>query len=136
MTRVPLRRHPYVVDPIPTDPDGSLIDFPGVPLRHGALLAADVLVTDYSSIVFDYALLDRPMLFYAYDLDRDGFHFDPAESLPGPLVRTAEELAEALRDIKRVHADYASRRADFKAKFCELADGHAAARVVERLFVA
>jgi CDP-glycerol glycerophosphotransferase len=138
-TVVLFRRHPYVVDAIPTDPAGALRDVSAYPDATELLLAADVLVTDYSSIMFDYAITGRPMLFHAYDLDPgangvDGFPFDFAETVPGPLVRTADELAGALGDIERVQAEYASRYADFTAKFCELADGQASARVVDRLF--
>jgi CDP-glycerol glycerophosphotransferase len=54
--------------------------------------------------------------------------------VPGPLLRTTDELAAALQDLDAVRADYANRYATFRATFCELDDGHAAARVVDRLF--
>ena len=64
-------------------------------------LAADVLVTDYSSVMFDFALTGRPIVFYAYDLDRfrdeiRGFYFDLLPQAPGPVARTEDELVEAL----------------------------------------
>ena len=63
--------------------------------------AADVLITDYSSIVFEYSLLRRPMLFYAYDLDRfegsdRGFYRDYRGYVPGPVYTEREELLDAL----------------------------------------
>lgn len=66
-------------------------------------LAADALITDYSSVMFDYSLLGRPMFFYAYDLEkyRDelrGFYFDFLEEAPGPVSQTTEEL---IRDIRQ-----------------------------------
>jgi CDP-glycerol glycerophosphotransferase len=103
------------------------------------MLAADVLVTDYSSMMFDFAVTGRPMLFFTYDLDayRDdirGFYFDFEAEAPGPLLRTNDELVEALGDLDAVVAGHAARYRAFAAKFCEFDDGYAAARVVDRLF--
>jgi CDP-glycerol glycerophosphotransferase len=103
------------------------------------MLAADVLVTDYSSMPVDFAATGRPMLFYAYDLElyRDeirGFSLDFEATMPGPLLRTTGELGEALSDLDGVTAEYAQRYADFRTSFCELDDGNSAARVVDRLF--
>jgi CDP-glycerol glycerophosphotransferase len=56
------------------------------------------------------------------------------EAAPGPLLRTAGELTEALADLDAVRSHYAGRYAEFVAKFCELDDGHASERVVDRLF--
>jgi CDP-glycerol glycerophosphotransferase len=96
----------------------------------------DVLVTDYSSVMFDFALTGKPMVFYAYDLDRfrdeiRGFYFDLVPQAPGPVVRTEEDLVEAL-----LHPEperYAERYATFCATFGHLEDGHATDRVLERL---
>jgi CDP-glycerol glycerophosphotransferase len=101
-------------------------------------LAADVLVTDYSSTMFDFAVTGKPMLFYTYDLEsyRDslrGFYFDFAQVAPGPLVETTEELIAALRRLPDVVARHADRYAAFRARFAHLEDGHATDRVVERL---
>jgi CDP-glycerol glycerophosphotransferase len=90
-------------------------------------------------MMFDYANTGRPMLFFTYDLDtyRDevrGFYFDFLERAPGPLLSTSDQVADALDDLDAVRAGYAQRYADFVAQFCELDDGGAAARVVERVF--
>jgi CDP-glycerol glycerophosphotransferase len=79
------------------------------------------------------------MLFFTYDLDVyadevRGFYFDFAARAPGPLLRTSDELADALRNIDDVTAAHASRYEEFVASFCELDDGHAAERVVDRVF--
>ena len=81
------------------------------------------------------------MLFFTYDLDeyRDeirGFYFDFAAQAPGPLLRTTDELAAALGDLDAVVAAHSARYREFAATFCELDDGHAAQRVVDRLFSA
>jgi CDP-glycerol glycerophosphotransferase len=103
------------------------------------LLAADVLITDYSSMMFDYANTGRPMLFYTYDLDSygheiRGFYVDYIDTVPGPLLKTSDEVAEALRNIDAVRAEWSQRYEAFTTRFCELDDGQASARVVDRLF--
>ena len=103
------------------------------------LLAADVLVTDYSSVMFDFACTGKPMLFFAYDLERyrdelRGFYFDFAADAPGPLVRTETDLAGALGDLDGVRSRFAPAYERFRERFCSLEDGAAAARVVDAVF--
>jgi CDP-glycerol glycerophosphotransferase len=138
-TVILFRKHHYVVDPVPATADGFVRDVSSYPDGTELLLAADVLVSDYSSMMFDYANTGRPMLFFTYDLDvyRDevrGFYFDFLARSPGPLLATTDQLAEALEDLDAVQSQYAQRYADFKAQFCELDDGHAARRVVDQVF--
>lgn len=102
-------------------------------------LAADAMVTDYSSTMFDFAITGKPLLFFAYDLEsfRDevrGFYFDLEEIAPGPLVRTQEELGEALLDLPGVRRRYAAAYQSFQERFCSLEDGSAGARVLRRLW--
>ena len=102
-------------------------------------LAADVLVTDYSSVMFDFAVTRKPILFFTYDLEfyRDelrGFYFDLEEEAPGPLIASSDDLVDALRDIDGVRARYADRYERFHRRFCHLEDGHAAERVVDAVF--
>ena len=102
-------------------------------------LAADVLVTDYSSAMFDFAITGKPLLFYTYDLvhyrdELRGFYFDFEAEAPGPLCMDMDELLAALADGDGTSRQYADRYAAFRAKFCYLDDGHAAERVVDRLF--
>jgi CDP-glycerol glycerophosphotransferase len=101
-------------------------------------LAADVLVTDYSSAMFDFAVTAKPQLFFTYDLAsyRDslrGFYFDFAPIAPGPLLETSSQVIQALRDLDAVSARYAGRYAAFRERFSHLEDGHATDRVIERL---
>jgi CDP-glycerol glycerophosphotransferase len=104
------------------------------------LLAADVLVTDYSSVMFDFAPTRKPMLFFTYDLERyrdelRGFYFDFTADAPGPLLKTTAELAAALQDLDRVRERFAPAYERFVERFCALDDGGAAARVVDAVFV-
>ncbi len=99
----------------------------------------DILVTDHSSLMFDFANTGRPMLFFTYDLEdyRDnlrGFCSDSGETAPGPLLRTSDEAIESIRGIDGVRASYAERYRAFVDQFCPLDDGKAASRVVERVF--
>jgi CDP-glycerol glycerophosphotransferase len=103
-------------------------------------LAADVLVTDYSSTMFDFAVTGRPMAFLTYDLADfqhrlRGFYFELAREAPGPLVETTAELIGVLRDLEATRAAYADRYARFRERYCHLEDGHATERLLERLAV-
>jgi CDP-glycerol glycerophosphotransferase len=127
------RKHHAVFDALPYAMWPYARDVSSYPDATELLLAADVLVTDYSSIAVDFANTGRPMLFYAYDLEQyestvRGFNVDYVATVPGPVVRTVDELTEALRDPVVDGARYAA----FRARFCEHDDGHAAARVVDR----
>ena len=98
---------------------------------------ADVLVTDYSSVMFDYANLRRPMIFYMYDRDRyeneiRGFYFDASE-LPGPIVRSQGELEDELCRVLGEEFVPDGKYKAFNAKFNYLDDADATRRVVDRL---
>jgi CDP-glycerol glycerophosphotransferase len=134
-----IRKHHRVAEVIAATGNGFVRDVSTYPDGTELLLAADVLVTDYSSLMFDYANTGRPMLFFTYDLDayRDqvrGLYLDMATEAPGPLVQTTDELAAALNDLDAVRADYGARYREFVDRFCALDDGGAAARVVDRVF--
>lgn len=102
-------------------------------------LVSDLLITDYSSVFFDYANLKRPMIFFVYDLNdyRDklrGFYFDFEKNAPGPLVKTTEEL---ISKIKKVNLDDYAKTYEMEAfyeKFCSLEDGSACKRVINSIF--
>jgi CDP-glycerol glycerophosphotransferase len=99
-------------------------------------LAADVLVTDYSSAMFDFAITGKPMVFFAYDLEEyrsstRGFYFNLEDTAPGPVVRTFEELVAALVDPTA--GAVPQRYADFWETFCYLEDGRSSDRVLQRL---
>lgn len=133
-----VRRHPNIVDTVPDDGNGFVFDVSKYPDIGELFLATDVLITDYSSLMFDYAHLERPMLFFTYDLEhyRDqlrGFYFDFEAQSPGPLLSTSEELIDALSRIEEVDLEYAERAREFREHFCDLDDGHAALRVIRRM---
>ncbi|WP_116021605.1 bifunctional glycosyltransferase/CDP-glycerol:glycerophosphate glycerophosphotransferase [Thermomonospora umbrina] len=115
-------------------------DVGGLPDVTPLLLLSDALVTDYSSVMFDYALLDRPMVFYATDLEEyvgraRGSYFDLAEHAPGPVLDDETALLETLADLDAQRAAHAERRRAFVARFGEYDRGDAARAVVERVFL-
>ena len=123
------------------------IDRPGVfdvsfhPNVSDLYLAADVMITDYSSTMFDFAVTGKPLIFYTYDLAhyRDtlrGFYFDFHLRAPGPLLQTSRQVVDAVADLAAVRAGYADAYARFQERFCHLEDGGSTARVVDRFFPA
>ncbi|MEU4829781.1 bifunctional glycosyltransferase family 2 protein/CDP-glycerol:glycerophosphate glycerophosphotransferase [Streptosporangium sp. NPDC023615] len=134
-----LRKHPTVTDRVPRTGTDLVRDVSVYPDVQELYLVADMLVTDYSSAMFDFAVTGRPLLFYTYDLERyrdevRGFYFDFEAEAPGPLLRTTDELIAAVRDAGDTHVEYRRAYEAFTARFCPLEDGHAAARAVDRLF--
>ncbi|TCC19537.1 bifunctional glycosyltransferase/CDP-glycerol:glycerophosphate glycerophosphotransferase [Kribbella speibonae] len=105
------------------------------PRIEDLMLAADVLISDYSSITFDYANLDRPILLHLDQNSRRGTYFDIAEFPPGVVARSAEELYAALRNGTFAAPEAAKHRHLYREKFCEFDDGRAAERVVRRVFL-
>jgi CDP-glycerol glycerophosphotransferase len=134
-----LRLHSMVSGRLTPEPGVPVIDVSDHPQSADLYLAADLLVTDYSSAMFDFAITGKPMVFYTYDLEhyRDdlrGFYFDLAEIAPGPLVRTSTELIQAIADADIRAAEHADTYARFRDTFCSLDDGHATDRVLDLLF--
>jgi CDP-glycerol glycerophosphotransferase len=108
------------------------------PRIEDLLLATDVLVTDYSSVMFDYAVLDRPIIIYAPDWDAyrrtRGVTFDLLAEPPGVVATTQADLVDAFI-TGEVESEAATKaRAQFRERFCYLDDGRAADRVVRRVF--
>ncbi|GAB3459735.1 hypothetical protein GCM10027570_44080 [Streptomonospora sediminis] len=134
-----VRRHPRVVDSVPTVGSDFVYDVSLYPEIMELFLITDVLVTDYSSMMFDFANTGRPMLFFTYDIEgyRDnlrGFYFDFEETAPGPLLTTSDDVIGALLDTGGVAESYSGKYRAFTDRFCPLDDGNAAARVADRVF--
>ncbi len=113
-----------------------VIDVTSYPDVSQLLLAADALITDYSSVMFDFSVTGKPMYFFTPDIEHyrgelRGFYFDLAAHAPGPVVRTMAELVAALAAAPT--AEHAARYTAWRAKFNARDDGHAAERVVARI---
>jgi len=134
-----VRRHYfYGNEAHPLRGKGLVRDVTGHPSVEELCCAADVLITDYSSIMFDYAILDRPILIHAPDWEEyrslRGTYFDPIAEAPGVVTRSDGEVIEALRS-GAVWGEGARRaRAAFRARFCSLDDGRASERVIRRVW--
>jgi CDP-glycerol glycerophosphotransferase len=118
----------------------GVVDVADHPRIEDLYLAADALVTDYSSVMFDYAVLDRPIVIYAPDWDEyrtlRGAYFDVVAEPPGPVVTTEADLAEVLATRRAWDDESTAQRQAFRARFCSLEDGRASERVVRRLWPA
>jgi CDP-glycerol glycerophosphotransferase len=135
-----IRGHHHMADDVPagTRP-GFTINVTDYPDISELFLVSDVLITDYSSVMFDFAPTGRPILFFTYDLEqyRDnlrGFYFDFEEAAPGPLLATSDEVLATVKDLGTVAAQYRDRYEAFAERFCPLDDGKAGARACDRIF--
>ncbi|GGO82075.1 CDP-glycerol glycerophosphotransferase family protein [Nonomuraea cavernae] len=127
----------HAMQAVPAVPDIAR-DVTTYPDMADLLLVTDVLVTDYSSVMFDFAATGRPIVLYGYDLakyaSKRGLYIDLPEIAPGPLLSTSAEVIEALRSIDEVAAAHSDRYDAFRATFAPRDDGKATARVVDRVF--
>lgn len=130
-----VRLHPAIRAPLigGSTADRFVIDVSDYPEVNELLLVADVLVTDYSSLIFEFALLGRPMACFAPDVqayeDERGFYFDYRASVPGPVFETTESLAAYLRagdfDLDAVRR--------FAAEWFDVFDGRASERFMDEV---
>lgn len=121
-----------------SDYEGFVFDLSGHEDIRDLYLVSDVLITDYSSVFFDYANLKRPILFFMYDLEayRDtlrGFYFDIEKEAPGPIVKTTQGLIDEMNRLDEVDFVQSERFQKFYERFCGLEDGQAAKRVADQL---
>lgn len=133
-----IRGHARTIEPGQNISAEGVIDVTSYPDVSEIFLAADVLVTDYSSVMFDFSVTGKPIYFYTPDLKRykeqlRGFYFDLIPSAPGPVVQDESKLVDLVRHPDAVQAEYASKYAAWREKFNPHDDGHAAERVVARL---
>ncbi|MEU4421988.1 CDP-glycerol glycerophosphotransferase family protein, partial [Actinoplanes sp. NPDC024001] len=137
--RLLVRRHPGVPDDVAGLISGVL-DVTAYPRVGELLLATDMLVTDYSALLADYAGTGRPALIFAPDLAEfaaaPGLNVDLEREAPGPILRTSAEVAAALRDIPAIVAEYREQAAAFAATHGSGSEGGAAGKLVDWLLAA
>ncbi|MCQ4203849.1 CDP-glycerol glycerophosphotransferase family protein [Streptomyces coelicoflavus] len=118
---------------------GVVVDVTDEPHVEDLMLASDLLITDYSALMFDYVLLDRPVLIHADDWGpyaaTRGAYFDITEEAPGHVSRSYRELTWLLASGAWRDEEAARLRAAFRARYCEYEDGRAAERVVRTLLL-
>ncbi|GAA2636257.1 bifunctional glycosyltransferase/CDP-glycerol:glycerophosphate glycerophosphotransferase [Streptomyces axinellae] len=129
---------PQTPPPAPPQP-GNLLDVSAHPSVEELCLASDVLVTDYSSLMFDYANLDRPLVLHIPDWEAyraaRGTYFDVTAEPPGLVAYGQDELTDILATGAHDTPHARELRAAFRTRFCPYDDGRAAERVVRHLFL-
>nr|WP_245894540.1 CDP-glycerol glycerophosphotransferase family protein [Planomicrobium soli] len=115
---------------------GTVYDVSAYPDIRDLYLVSDMMITDYSSVFFDYAILNRPIIFFMYDLEKyqnelRGFYINIEEDAPGPIVQTEEELFQAMNELMHANVQLDPKFKVFRNKFASLEDGHATERVVK-----
>ena len=128
-----VRHHPFVKNPpkIPEECRDFVRDFSEAMTMEELLVLADICITDYSSVIFEYSLQEKPMIFWAFDRDEyedwRGFYFPYETFVPGPIVQTEEE---AIGEVgKAADQDMEVVRA-FRKKYMGACDGHATERIL------
>ncbi|MEB7392526.1 bifunctional glycosyltransferase/CDP-glycerol:glycerophosphate glycerophosphotransferase [Mammaliicoccus sciuri] len=99
-------------------------------------LITDALITDYSSVMFDYGILKRPQFFFAYDIEKydknlRGFYLDYVNDLPGPIIEDPFDLADSLKDIDLIKESYQDKIDEFYERFCSLEQGESSKYIGE-----
>ena len=133
-----IRQHPFVKQPVSlpgTLSPSFCVEAAGDFRIETLMMASDLCITDYSSLVFEYSLLERPILFYAVDLeeynDWRGFYYPYETMTPGPVSRNSQQLAEDIRsaltsfDFERIRT--------FREEFMSACDGRSTQRILEWL---
>lgn len=140
-TIILIKHHPIIKDyhmpKIPEDLKGTFaVDVTRTLSVEDLMITADVCITDYSSLIFEYSLLDKPLIFYAYDLkdyyDWRGFYYDYYEMTPGPVCQTMDELTRAL--AQPGYGYDAEKMKAFREKFMSSCDGHSTERIEKFAF--
>ncbi|MFE9765782.1 CDP-glycerol glycerophosphotransferase family protein [Streptomyces sp. NPDC005808] len=131
------RAHHSYDAPLTQASGGRLIDVSDHPSIESLCLASDALVTDYSSLMFDYAGLDRPIVVHADDWEAyeaaRGTYFDLRAFPPGAVARSEDELIDIFATGHWRGSRSTQLRAAFRERFCPYEDGRAAERVVRRV---
>ncbi len=131
-----IKHHPFVKDkqPIPNKYADRIIDLSENSELNDLLFVSDVIITDYSSLVFEASLLDIPMIFYVFDLEKyineRDFYFDFKLYAPGKIVYSQEQLIDAVKS-----EDYCAEKIKpFADMFFDYRDGKSTERVVNLIY--
>ncbi|MEC5190995.1 MULTISPECIES: CDP-glycerol:glycerophosphate glycerophosphotransferase [unclassified Arthrobacter] len=134
-----LRGHHNIASQRQTASNKFVIDVTEYPEVNDLYTAADILVNDYSSVMFDFCVTGKPILFLTPDIAqyRDstrGFYFDLEEKAPGPLHSTTDEVVRSIKNIGSVSRRYAPKYEAFVEMFAPHCDGSATTRVFDALW--
>ena len=135
-----VRLHPWVREKVDkTIFSDNIINGCDYPDVEDLLSVSDILITDYSSVCFQFAILNRPVLFYPYDYDkyveiRGGFYIDYKKDLPGPICYNEEQLYDNLDNIEDTFKKYKDKMEKFNKKYNKYLDGQSCKRFIEALY--
>lgn len=136
-----VRLHPEISEKVNPEffrKNSNIINVCNYPNSNDLLAISDVLITDYSSIFFDFSLLNKMTIFYAYDLEeyismRKGFYLDYKKDLPGPVAYNEKELEDILLNIDSNISKYKNDVLEFNKSFNSMNDGNVCSRILEEL---
>lgn len=129
--------HPSVQEPllIPRDLKSFVFDVSRYEDINELFYVTDILITDYSSSIFEFALFHRPIIFFAYDLDKyineRGFYYDYEDFVPGPICKTTEEIVEQINSLEKLEVDHTH----FIQTYLNRVDGSSTERVVQQVIL-
>ncbi len=128
-----IKQHPLTAKSFKIKDDGFAFDISKDVAIETALCAADIVITDYSSLIFEYALLERPMIFFAYDLaeyeDARSFYFGYEGFVPGEIVTDTDEI---INEVKRLETDFDVEKVrKFRQDYMSACDGNSTQRIIE-----
>lgn len=132
-----IKHHPFVkkLPAIPIDCNDFAFDVTKTLNIDDLICAGDICISDYSSLVFEYALFNKPILFFAYDLDEyndwRGFYYDYDELTPGPILYDTDQLIEAIKAVEKDFNDSEIKK--FKEQFMSACDGKATDRIFNEI---
>lgn len=133
-----IKHHPYVKKPpaIAEKYRNFAVDFTNVMDIEELLCVADICISDYSSLIFEYSLFEKPMIFFAYDVDEyfdwRGFYYNYDELTPGPVFKTNREMIDYIQHIDERFDR--QKVIDFRNKFMSACDGHSTERILKDVF--
>lgn len=133
-----VRLHPLIRNKIDNSIfSGNIINACFYPDSSEILAITDILISDYSSIVYKFAILNKPIILYAYDLDlylnERGFYLDYKKDMPAPIVYTEKDLLETILNIENIYKKYENMLKNFNKNFNYLNDGHVCERIVQKI---
>lgn len=122
---------------IPEEMRESIIDVSRYPDIQELMLASDMLITDYSSVMFDYLNTNKPIYFFCYDLDEydqiRGFYFNFEEEAPGPIVKNSSNLCRVISESEGYWKKYEEKYHTFQNKFIPLDGANSTEKICQRL---
>lgn len=132
------KHHPFVKNrpEVADEYKNFACDMTGDMSINELLCVSDICISDYSSLVFEYSLFERPMIFFAYDIDEyndwRGFYYNYDELTPGPVYQTNEEIINYIKNVDTMFDKQTV--IDFKNKFMRSCDGYATERILKLVF--